>query len=116
MGKKLSIYGEEDALDFTYVEDTAAGFILAATRKEAIGEIFNITAGQAVKLLELAEFLTTFFPSLEYEVVARDATRPKRGTLSIEKAGKLLGYKPKYDFRTGFKAYVEFALKQGRRP
>jgi UDP-glucose 4-epimerase len=113
-GKKLSIHGADDALDFTYVEDCAAGFILAATRKEAIGDIFNVTAGQAVKLVELTELLKTYFPSLEYEVVARDVTRPKRGTLSIEKARKLLGFQPKFDIRAGLKAYVEFMLNHAR--
>jgi nucleoside-diphosphate-sugar epimerase len=108
-GKKLSIHGADDALDFTYVEDCATGFILAATRKEAIGEVFNITAGQGVKLVELAELLKAYFPLLEYEVVARDAARPKRGPLSIEKAGKLLGFEPKFDIRAGLKEYVKFS-------
>jgi UDP-glucose 4-epimerase len=115
-GKKLFIHGEDDALDFTYVEDAAAGFILAAIRNEAIGEVFNITAGHAVKLLELVELLKTYFPSLEHETVARDASRPKRGTLSIEKAGKLLGFKPKFDLRAGLKAYVEFTAKYHKPP
>jgi UDP-glucose 4-epimerase len=113
-GKKLFIHGEDEALDFTYVEDAAAGFILAAIRNEAVGEVFNITAGHAVTLLEFAELLKTFFPSLEYEVVARDATRPKRGTLSIEKARKLLGFKPNFDIRAGLKAYVEFMASYGK--
>lgn len=110
-GGRLTVHGEDDALDFTYVEDCAAGFILAAVRKEAIGEVFNITAGQGVKLVDLAELLKKRFPSLQYEVVPRDAARPKRGPLSIEKANKLLGFKPKYDIKAGFEAYIDFILK-----
>ena len=110
-GKRLTIHGADDALDFTYVEDCAAGFVLAALRKEAIGEVFNITAGQGVRLVDLAELLKTYFPSLQYDVVARDATRPKRGPLSIEKANRLLGFKPKFDIKAGFKVYIDFALK-----
>jgi nucleoside-diphosphate-sugar epimerase len=110
-GGRLTVHGEDDALDFTYVEDCAAGFVLAAVRKEAIGEVFNITAGHGVKLVELAELLKKYFPALQYDVVPRDATRPKRGPLSIEKANKLLGYTPKYDIKAGFEAYIDFSLR-----
>jgi UDP-glucose 4-epimerase len=110
-GERLTIQGEDDALDFTYVEDCAAGFVLAGVRKEAIGEVFNITAGHGVKLVELAELLKKHFPALQYDVVPRDATRPKRGPLSIEKANKLLGFTPKYDIKAGFEAYIDFSLR-----
>jgi UDP-glucose 4-epimerase len=110
-GERLTVHGEDDALDFTYVEDCAAGFVLAAVRKEAIGEVFNITAGHGVKLVELAELLKKHFPALQYDVLPRDATRPKRGPLSIEKASKLLGFTPKYDIKAGFEAYIDFSLR-----
>lgn len=110
-GKKLIIWGKDEALDFTYVEDVAKGFVLAATKGEGVGETFNITSGRAHTLLEYALVLKEFFPDLEYEIVERDASRPKRGTLSTEKARKLLGYEPDYDLRSGVREYVEFIVK-----
>ncbi len=41
----------------------------------------------------------------------RDKTKPSRGTLSINKAKKLLGYKPKYSLRDGVKEYIKFLKK-----
>ena len=37
-----------------------------------------------------------------------DNFRPKRGTLSINKAKRLLKYKPKYDLQKGIKKYIDF--------
>ena len=38
----------------------------------------------------------------------RDTFRPQRGTLSIEKAKSLLGYRPDYDLEKGVDEYVQF--------
>ena len=108
MGKKINVQGADEKLDFTYVKDAAYGFVLAATNDNAIGHVFNITYGKAHTLLEFVMCLTKHFPDLQYEVTERDAFRPKRGTLSIEKAKKLLGYEPKYSLQDGIDEYVAF--------
>ena len=113
VGKKLVIQGEDEALDFTYVEDVAQGFVLAATREEAVGEIFNVTTGHAYTLLEYAKLLKEYYPSLVYEVVPRDHSRPKRGTLSIAKARELLGFNPSHTLRDGVEKYVAF-VREGK--
>jgi len=110
-GKKITVHGKDESLDFTYVKDVAKGFVLAATHPNGIGETFNITYGKAHTLLEYVLELKKYFPDLEYEVVERDPFRPKRGTLSIEKAQKMIDYKPEYDLSAGVKEYVEFVKK-----
>jgi nucleoside-diphosphate-sugar epimerase len=106
--EKITIQGTDEALDFTYVRDIAKGFVLAATCASAIGETFNITAGSARTLMDYVMILKGYFPWLEYEVTERDSFRPKRGTLSIEKARNLLSYKPDYDLEKGIAEYIEF--------
>ena len=110
-GETITIQGEDEALDFTYVEDAAAGFILAATQDGGINETFNITHGQAHTLLQYVEELRKYFPDLQYRVVERDSFRPKRGTLSIQKAQELLGFQPAFSFATGIQQQVEFARR-----
>lgn len=107
-GQTLSIQGADEALDFTYVKDVANGFILAAVMEKGENEIFNITHGKAHTLLEYAQCLKKHFPDLKYEIVERDGFRPKRGTLSIEKARALLGYEPQYSLQKGIDEYVAF--------
>jgi nucleoside-diphosphate-sugar epimerase len=108
MGEKLKVQGADEALDFTYVKDIANGFVLAATSEEGAGEVFNITSGKARTLLEYVMCLKKHFPDLKCEITERDAFRPKRGTLSIDKARKLLKYEPKYSLQEGVDEYVAF--------
>jgi UDP-glucose 4-epimerase len=107
-GRELSVRGAEEKLDFTYVEDVAKGFVLAAIRPEGAGQTFNITSGHAHSLLELCEVLREHFPDLRWRVEARDESRPRRGTLDIARARRLLGYAPDWTLREGMTAYVEF--------
>ena len=106
-GMTLLIHGKDEALDFTHVEDVAKGFVLAATKDSAVGETFNITSGHAHTLLEYVLTLKEFLPNVKYEIVERDGSKPQRGTLSIQKAEQLLGFKPDYDLRSGIRAYLE---------
>ena len=109
--EKITVHGEDEKLDFTYIKDIAHGAILATLKDEAIGEDFNITHGKAHTLLDYVECLKFHFPDLNYEILPRDSFRPKRGTLSIEKARTLIGYNPKYSLKEGINEYVEFIRK-----
>ncbi|MCZ7648661.1 MAG: hypothetical protein M5U26_25955 [Planctomycetota bacterium] len=53
------------------------------------------------------------FPSAVLEERPTDAARPERGTLSIEKAHKLLGYAPKVDIEEGIEKYVADLKERG---
>lgn len=110
-GEKLKIEGKDEKLDFTYVKDIAKGFYLAATHPKAKNEIFNITFGKARKLIDYVKILKKNFKELEFKVYPRDKFRPKRGTLNISKAKKLINYKPKYSIEKGIKEYLSFKKK-----
>jgi nucleoside-diphosphate-sugar epimerase len=110
-GIKIKVEGINEFLDFTYVYDTANGFVLAATNTSINNEIFNITYGKAHSLLELVKVLKSEFADLKYEILERDEYRPKRGTLSINKAKKLLGYKPNFNLKNGIRDYINFIKK-----
>ena len=112
-GKKIYIQGKNEKLDFTYIHDLVDGVILASTNKNGVNETFNITNGKGRTLLEFVKILKKYFPNLEYEVVKRDNFRPKRGTLSIKKAKKLLRYKPRYTIEKGIKNYLQY-LKENK--
>ena len=108
-GETLIINGKDEKLDFTFVEDLANGSILAAVSKKALNQTLNITFGKAMTLYQYVKILSKYFPRLKYKFKERDHQRPKRGTLSISKAKKLLNYKPYFNLEKGMKKYVEFA-------
>ena len=109
--KKLIVEGGEEKLDFTYIEDLVDGLILAGTKNKGINEIFNITYGKGRRLLDFIKILKKYYPNLNYEIKPKDKSKPSRGTLSINKAKKLLGYKPKINLEKGIKKYLEFLNK-----
>lgn len=114
-GQELLLHGGgEMRLDFTYVRDTAQGFMLAAQLPQAANQTFNIARGRAVSLLEVANCLRSHFPDLRTRVTEPDALRPKRGTLSIEKARSLLGYEPHYGLEEALAEYVPYTRRIAR--
>ena len=112
-GRPLTVRGSDEKLDFTHVDDAAKGFVLAGTRPEGAGQIFNITSGHAHTLLEYVDVLRGLFPDLEVEVTERDTSRPKRGTLDISRARELLGYRPDRNLAEGVADYVAFVKEHG---
>ncbi len=111
-GEELVLKGaDENKLDFTYVKDTAHGFVLAALSPNAKNQTFNITNGKARSLRELVDLLKKHFPDLKIREEEVDKNIPLRGTLDISKAKKLLGFEPKYDLEKGLEEYVEYMKK-----
>jgi len=109
MNKHVVLHGGgHSKLDFTYIEDTAHGFVLATFAEEAKNEIFNITRGEGRSLKEYYEVLKQYFPKLEAKVESGHFHRPRRGALDISKARSLLGYEPEYSLEEGIQKYVEF--------
>ena len=89
----------------------ANGAILAARNKNGINQIFNITCGKGQSLYKFVLLLKKKFPNLQYQIEKKDISKPSRGTLSIKKAQKLLGYKPNFNLEIGITEYVKFLKK-----
>ena len=108
-GSTLRVEGDgSEKIDFTYIEDLVDGICLAIQNPAARNQIFNMTYGQAHSIKELVAVIQKFFPEVQVEYIERDTLRPFRGTLSVAKAARLLGYHPKYDLETGFAKYIEW--------
>ena len=103
--------------DFTYIENVIQMNHLAATttNPEAIGSVFNTAVGERANLLEmtnlLKEYLKEFNPKIgEVEIIHG----PERlgdiphSLASIEKARRILDYKPTHDLKAGLKEAVQW--------
>jgi nucleoside-diphosphate-sugar epimerase len=111
-GETLKVNGPDEVLDFTYVEDTAQGIVLAATLDRANSNIYNITRSEQRQwnLKDAAELAIQIAGQGSLEVAARDLSFPKRGRLSIMKAQRDLGYTPQVNVEEGFRRYYEWYL------
>ena len=109
-GETLKVNGPDEVLDFTYVEDTAQGIVLAATLDKANSNIYNITRSEDRQwnLKDAAELAISIAGKGSLEVAARDLSFPKRGRLSIMKAQRDLGYTPQVNVEEGFQRYYDW--------
>lgn len=108
-GIPLTVNGDgKDALDFTYIGDLVQGLLLCIEKPEAHNQIFNLTYGGARSLNDMVAIMRDNFPGIQVNYNRRDSLMPERGTLSVEKAKRLLGYQPRFPLEKGFVRYIEW--------
>jgi len=108
-GLDISINGDgSDKLDFTYIEDFVHGVTLAVENEKSLNETFNITYGEARTIGEMAEILKKHFDGININYTPKDSLTPDRGTLSVDKARELLGYKPQNPIDVGYPKYIDW--------
>jgi nucleoside-diphosphate-sugar epimerase len=107
-GGTLAINGRDEALDFTYVTDAAAGIVGGALNKNTVNRTYNVTRGESVTLLRAAKIITDLVGQGSIEVRPRDASYPSRGSLNIAAARRDFGYEPKVNIQQGIENYYHW--------
>ena len=109
-GQVLTVKGATEVLDFTHVDDAAQGIVLAATKSEANGCVFNITRSNArtKTLLDAASLAIKITGQGGVVVEDKDTDFPSRGRLDIGFAKEVLGFNPTIDIEVGFKRYYDW--------
>jgi UDP-glucose 4-epimerase len=69
-GKPFDVWGGEQLRDFTYVDDAVEALLLAATKEEANGQIYNLGGCEVISLRELADLLVRVNGGGEFQVRA----------------------------------------------
>lgn len=109
MGKgELQVNGENETLDFTYVDDAATGIVLAGLNENSINNTYNITKSHSKTIREAAELAVSIVGSGTVNVREKDADFPSRGALDITRAKGDFGYDPKVDIEEGFSIYYDW--------
>lgn len=93
--------------DFTYVADTAAGFIAALDAPRAIGEVVNLGSGFEISVGDTATLLATLMDAdakfvLDDQRLRPTASEVERLWACTDKARALLGWSPSHEGRAGF--------------
>ena len=103
--------------DFTYIDNVIQMNHLAATtdNNDAIGEVFNTAVGERANLLEMTSLLKKYLTEYKQEISQVEIIHgPERlgdiphSHASIEKAKKILGYKPTHNLQEGLKEAVSW--------
>lgn len=107
----------EYSRDFTYIDNVIQMNLLAisTSNAEAVNTVYNTAFGERTTLNQLVaflkEFLSAFDPAIRDVEVIHGPNRAgdiPHSLASIDKACKLLGYHPKYDFKDGLREAVQW--------
>lgn len=107
----MTVYGDGlQTRSFCYISDQIEGQILAMSRQETRGEIFNIGNPQELTILELAKNIKEIAHSKSEIVFSQPLPQddPKRRKPVIKKAQETLGWIPKIDLEHGLRLTIEY--------
>lgn len=117
-GEPFEVWGGEQLRDFTYVDDAVEAFLLAAGRREAEGEVFNLGGPPPVTLLRLAELLIEINRGGSFVVRAFPADRRKIDIGDFyaddRRIGRKLGWRPRTDLRRTLAQTLAYYRKELR--
>lgn len=118
-GQPLVVFGDGlQTRDFTFVEDTARGILLAGAYEGAIGRTLNIGSGREVTINELARIVTVVAGRPDAEI-HHDAPRPGdvlRLCADSSKANDVLGYQSQISLSDGLTRLLKWYLASGQSP
>lgn len=116
--KPMPIHGDgKQVRNFTYVSDQVEGTMLVIEKKEAVGEIFNISSEDETSILDLSKLIHKLCGTgkinikfVPYETFGKYEDVRRRYP-DISKAKKLLGFEPKIKLEDGLKKTIEWQRK-----
>ena len=114
-GSRPVIFGDgAQTRDFTWVEETAAGIVAAASSDALVGDAVNIAYGKGVSIREVCDLLLDIFRAtdLEPEFAAPRPGDVEHHYADTSKARRLLGFEATVPIREGLERYVRWILEQ----
>lgn len=106
--------GGSGLLDFTHIDDLVEGIVRGLALSGGRGTTFNITYGNSRTIADLAAIVKEIVPEVVLEDRPAAPEKPKRGTLRIDRARKLLGFEPKVTLDQGYRRYCQWYVEQWR--
>ena len=106
--------------DFTYIDNVLQMNYLAMTTQklEAVNQVYNTAVGDRITIKEMAETikmgLALYNPEIKHINIQFGPTRKgdvPHSQASIDKAKKLLNYKPTHTFKQGIEASLAWYFK-----
>jgi len=99
--------------DFTFVEDTAKGFVLAAIENKNVGEVINLGYGQGISIGEIANLIIEIMGLNKKIVTDKKRIRPEKSEVlhlisDNFKAKELLGWEPSISLKKGLEKTINF--------
>jgi len=118
-GKPMVTFGDgTQALDFTFVGDTASGILAAGLSDASVGQTINLGSGKEIQVRELATTIAQALGRSSAEIMQVEP-RPEDALPLLadsSKARKLLCFEPKVALRDGITQLRDWYKSQGKSP
>ncbi|HIG32121.1 MAG TPA: NAD-dependent epimerase/dehydratase family protein [Flavobacteriales bacterium] len=114
-GNDIDIYEDgEESRDFVFIDDVVDATVLALEKKEANHQIFNVGSGVAITVLQVANTLKELYDS---NVNINISGKYRLGDIrhnyaDLSKIKNALGFRPKFNFKTGITEFVNWVKTQ----
>ena len=114
-GNDIDIYEDgEESRDFVFIDDVVDATVLSLEKKEANHQIFNVGSGVATTVSEVANTLRELYDS---NVGINISGKYRLGDIrhnyaDLSKIKNVLGFHPKFNFRTGISEFVNWVKTQ----
>ena len=108
-GREVKLGSLSPTRDFSFVQDTANGFLAAAMSDAIVGQTVNLGSGFEISIQETAEIIAKLM-NVELKLandeqrVRPESSEVERLHASIQKAKEVLGWQPQLKGLEGFKA------------
>lgn len=112
-GEKMTVFGRDKCLDFTYIDDAVDGVMKMIEKwNDAKNDTYNLAYGEGSTILALAESMKELLESdAEIEVTDSRTGEVTHYIADISKAKRVLGFDPKTPFSEGVRLSVEWYTK-----
>lgn len=114
-GKGINIFEDgKETRDFVYIDDVVDATILGIEKEDANGEIFNVGTGEATDVLTVAnELINNYGIDVPLTISGNYRLGDIRHNFAdLSKIKSVLGFNPKYNFKTGIKQFTEWVKTQ----
>jgi NAD dependent epimerase/dehydratase len=112
-GQPIQLGSLSPMRDFTFVKDTAQGFIRVAECEDSVGEVINVGSGQTQTIGDTLSTILALIGKPDLPVVTDEQRiRPEKSEVGLllanrEKAKTLLNWEPRYSFRDGLELTID---------
>ena len=108
-GREVKLGSLSPTRDFSFVQDTANGFLAAAMSDAIVGQTVNLGSGFEISIQETAETIAKLMNvelklATDEQRVRPESSEVERLHASIQKAKEVLGWQPQLKGLEGFKA------------
>jgi NAD dependent epimerase/dehydratase len=117
-GEPIRLGSLEPKRDFTFVKDTAEGFIRMAEVAATAGQVVNVGSGQTQSIGETLALILELIGQPDIPVLTEEKRiRPEKSEVGLllanaQKAAELLNWQPRHSFKEGLKQTIAYFQKQ----